>query len=244
MQDRDIPKFTTLLIGIGELYGKAISELLGDIYWQALKSFEWQDILKAFQSHIHNPDGGQYFPKPADIVRLIEGSGETRALQAWAIVEKAIVQVGAYQSVVFDDPLIHAVLEDMGGWVKLCGTLVDEMPFRANEFQKRYRGFVNKAPSRYPKYCCGIAEIENSSQSYRFSPPVLLGDVKKAKQVMLSGGGTSLAIHFSEADAIKDVPSTQAISETLKAALLPAIEAHGFSKVSSIFASNTETTYE
>jgi hypothetical protein len=198
MKNSDVSKFAALLTGIGELYSKMISELLMDIYWQVLKPFELQDVLQAFQAHIHNPDGGQFFPKPADIVRFIEGSGETRALQAWAIVEKAIKYIGAYQSVIFDDPLIHAVLEDMGGWIKLCGTHLDEMPFRANEFQKRYMGFVHKAPKRHPKYCCGIAEGENLRHGYSAPSRLIVGDIKKAEQVMLSGSGIPLCIHSGD----------------------------------------------
>src|SRR5437870_914018 len=120
MQSRDLGKFTILMAGIGELYGKNISSHLIDIYWQVLKQYELVDVQNAFQSHVQNPDCGQFFPKPADIVRFIEGSGETKALLAWAKVERAIRQLGSYQSVVFDDSLIHIVIEDMGGWVKLC----------------------------------------------------------------------------------------------------------------------------
>jgi hypothetical protein len=39
------------------------------------------------------------------------------------------MQVGAYQSVVFDDPLIHLVLEDLGGWIKICSTLIKDLIF-------------------------------------------------------------------------------------------------------------------
>ncbi len=194
MLPSDIPKFTAMIAGIGELYGKAISEALTDIYWQSLKRFELCDVRQAFQSHINNPDCGQFFPKPADVVRFIEGCGETKALQAWAKVEKAISRIGSYQSIAFDDPLIHAVLDDMGGWVKLCSVTVTEMPFRANEFQKRYMGFVNKPPQRHPKYLRGITERDNGKDGYPIKPPLLIGDPQKAEQVMLSGGNTTLQI--------------------------------------------------
>ncbi len=189
MEDNDVPKFTTMMLGIGEIYRITISKFLTKIYWQSLEQFAWQDIDNALQAHIHNPDCGQFFPKPADVVRFIEGSGETRALQAWSKVEQAISQVGIYQSVVFDDPLIHAVLESMGGWVKLCSVTFEELPFRANEFQKRYMGFVNKKPERHPKYLAGITECENAKNDFPIPAPLLLGDLKKAAVVMQSGGG-------------------------------------------------------
>ncbi len=142
-----------------------------DIYWQVLKQYELEDVQNAFQSHIQNPDCGQFLPKPADIVRLIEGSGETKALLAWAKVERAVIQIGSYQSVVFDDPLIHAVIEDMGGWVKLCSMKNEQMPFYANEFQKRYMGYVNKKPESTPKtFIWGITNVKMQKMVLMFHP--------------------------------------------------------------------------
>ena len=194
METHDISKFLNLMAGIGELYAKPLSSHLIDIYWQALKRFDLIDVQAAFEAHINNPDCGQFFPKPADIVRFIEGSGESKALQAWAKVEKAIIQVGAYQSMIFDDALIHAVIEGMGGWIKLCSVKNDELPFKANEFQKRYMGFVHIAPERHPKFLCGLTELENSKNGFSVNMPLLIGDVKKAEQVMQSGGGTPLSV--------------------------------------------------
>jgi hypothetical protein len=195
MQANDILKFTTLIATIGELYGKTISVELTEIYWHLLQRFELEDISLAFEAHISNPDGGQFFPKPADIVRFIEGSGEARALQAWAKVEKAMRQVGRYCSIAFDDSLIHAVLEDMGGWIKLCSITLGEMPFCANEFQKRYMGFVLKKPTRYPKYLCGITERENTKNGYAVSTLLLVGNPKKTEEVIADGGGVPLVIN-------------------------------------------------
>ncbi len=192
MQTQDIPKFTTLMAGIGELYGKTISTQLIDIYWHVLRKYELIDVQNAFQTHVKNPDCGQFFPKPADIVRFIEGNGESKALLAWAKVERAVIQIGRYQSVAFDDSLIHAVIEDMGGWVKLCAMSNEQMPFIANEFQKRYMGYVNKKPERHPKYLWGLSECDNAKNGFEVEPPVLIGDASKAKEVLESGGGKAL----------------------------------------------------
>lgn len=119
MEFDDVPEFTIMMVGIGEIYRSPISKFLTGHLLKSLKHFEWQDVECALNAHIYNPDCGQFFPKPADVVRFIEGSGETRALQAWSKVEQAIKQVGGYQSVVFDDALIHAVLENMGGCISI-----------------------------------------------------------------------------------------------------------------------------
>lgn len=196
MEKRDIGAFMQLIAGIGELYAKPISAALTELYWQSLKGFELQDVQRALEAHIHNPDCGQYFPKPADVVRFIEGSGETKALRAWAVVEKAIYQVGSYQSIAFDDALIHAVIEDMGGWIALCATTLKELPFRANEFQKRYMGFVIQKPNRHPQYLVGISERDNAKNGYQHNTLYIVGDAKKAKYVMITGGGPSLSVQI------------------------------------------------
>jgi len=197
MQLCDFEEFGKNLVGIGELYGKEISEYLANIYWKALEKYELEDVEKAFNTHVVNPDGGQFMPKPADIVKLIEGSGETKALEAWAKAEKTIRSVGSSQSVAFDDGLIHAVIEDMGGWERFCSGTEDELPFKAREFQKRYMGFVTKPPLRYPPYLPGWSERNNNAMGYVdfIKPPVLIGDREKAEKVKLNGGGAPLLVH-------------------------------------------------
>jgi hypothetical protein len=53
--------------------------------------------------------------KPSDVVRYLEGSTSCQALQAWSKVMQAVKTIDQYDSVVFDDSLIHAVIHDMGG---------------------------------------------------------------------------------------------------------------------------------
>lgn len=205
MEPSDKTEFMKILSAMSELYGKALSKLLIKIYWYALKSFELVGIRQAFDTHIRNPDGGQFFPKPADIIRLIEGGGETRALHAWASVARTIEQVGIYQTVVFDDPLIHAVLENMGGWIDLCSITNERLPFYAREFQKRYMGYVNKKPERYPKSLWGLFERDNAQNGYIVAPPILIGNALKAKAVFQSGGGTPLLTQSLEKSLSSEV---------------------------------------
>jgi hypothetical protein len=194
MQEHDLGQFAGLLAELSELYGKCISSGLTEIYWKALQMFEWIDVKAAFEAHARNPDCGQFFPKPADIVRFIEGNGETRALKAWSIVEEAMRRVGIYQSVIFDDCLIHAVIEEMGGWAKLCSMTVEDLPFRAREFQKRYMAFVIKKPLRYPSTLYGLSALENTKNGYPVELPLLIGNIEKAEQVMLSGNEAALNV--------------------------------------------------
>ncbi len=166
MTENDIDKFHTLVTTTGELYGKDLSDGVVNMYWQCLKKFEFCDVESALFGHANNPEIGRFMPKPADVIKFLEGTGEDKVLAAWTKVQKAVRHVGRYESVAFDDSLIHAVISDMGGWVKLCNTTTNEMPFRCIEFGKRYQEFINNAPQDCPKYLPGISRDEQ---------PVLIG---------------------------------------------------------------------
>ncbi len=211
MNPTESAAFSRMMALMAELYGKACTEPFVNIYWHLLKDFELLDIRKAFKAHINNPDGGQFFPKPADIIRFLDGSAETRALQAWSLVERAIGQIGRYQSLVFDDPLVHAVIEDMGGWIKLCDITLKELPFASLEFQKRYQGLIMKPPRRHPPYLCGIVERDNAKDGYPILPPLLVGDTQKAQAVIATGGGNPLLVQRPQSiqDLVKAISKVQ-----------------------------------
>lgn len=191
MQHTDLESFAAIIVGLGELYGRQFSTPAIQLYWEALKDFPLEDIQRAARAYLNNPDSGQFCPKPADLIRMLSGNSQTQALQAWAKVERAVRTVGAWQSVVFDDPIIHAVVRDMGGWIALCKVSVDELPFRAKEFENRYRGFVLDPPRDYPRSLVGQAEAMNAQQNQAIAPPVVIGNVEKARLAYRAGASDS-----------------------------------------------------
>ena len=206
MKSSEKREFIKLMIKVGATYDRAVSSVLMGVYWRILRDFELIDIRYAFKAHCRHPDEGRFFPKPSDIVRLLEGSPESRALIAWTTMEMSMGRVGRYQSVVFEDPLIHAVIEDMGGWIKLCEQSLKELPFTALDFQKRYRAFVTYPPRRHPRYLVGICEGDNTKNGYAIAPPMLIGNQQKAIAVLQSGGGKRLEVQ----------PSTQSVQELIQ----------------------------
>lgn len=192
-QDREA--FAAMLSAVAEIYGKALTPQLIAIYWQALAPYDLAAVRKALDMHVRNPDTGQYWPKPADVIRMLGGTTEDAALQAWATAERAIRRIGGYESVVFDDPLIHRCIEDMGGWQKLCETLEEELPFRAREFSARYRGYAMRRDiPQYPSHLIGRFEADNSARGYDAPAPVLIGDPDACRRVLEAGGGDRLRV--------------------------------------------------
>jgi hypothetical protein len=191
MFDQDSSKFAVLIIGIGEVYGKSFTSVTIDIYWSVLKAFRFEEVQTAVYRHLKNPDVGRFLPKPADIIMAMGGTSQNQALLAWTKVVSAIHSVGSYTSIAFDDALIHAVIEDMGGWREMCLISLEQLPFVGKDFQVRYRGYVIKKPVRHPRYFIGIVENNNSCFGYMRGPPMLFGDKEKAKQVIATGSYVS-----------------------------------------------------
>lgn len=188
MQTDDFQKFHDGIAGVMGFYGRSVSRFALDVWWTALKGHDLAAIVDAFNRHLANPDAGQFPPKPADIIRMLQGSTQDSALRAWAKVDQAVRRIGTYADVVFDDALIHRVIQDIGGWIALGTKREDEWPFVAKEFENRYRGFRsrNESPA-YPATLIGIATAQNNQKGFKAEPPVLVGNERLARQVLCGG---------------------------------------------------------
>lgn len=192
MQANEFNNFRALLTNVFAFYNQDITDFALDVWWEALKQYDFAAIKSALNRHCVNPDNGQFLPKPADVVKLLQGSTNDSALVAWAKVDKAVKQIGGYASVVFDDPIIHATIDDMGGWIKLCSHKNDEWAFVAKEFENRYRGYkITQNINAYSKVLIGRAEAENNNHGFKSEPPVLIGDSKQALLVLQNGTNKS-----------------------------------------------------
>lgn len=192
MQQSDFDGFVDIIQAVSEQYGKRLSDSVLALYWQGLQGYDLAAVREALGRHLRNTDTGQFMPKIADIIRMLQGSSLDSALSAWAKVDRAIRQVGPHDSVVFDDPLIHRVLHDMGGWIGLGQKTDEDWPFVAREFENRYRGFKARNETvDYPATLIGIAQAHNQKEGKEIIAPMLIGDQTKAKTVMLGGNDGS-----------------------------------------------------
>lgn len=210
MLEQDRGNFYALMTGLFEMYSKKASPELLDIYFGALRGYELGDLSRAANLHALDPDAGSFMPKPADFVRHIEGSKSIRAMRAWSAVERAVRMVGQYESVTFDDPIIHAVIEDMGGWVDLCQTATEkDLEFKAREFDKRYQGYALQGGApEYPSRLVGLIEADYSQRGLPAPKPKLIGNVDRARAV-LTGGRTGTK------------QLTQSVSEVIGGRVIP-----------------------
>ena len=98
-------------------------------------------------------------PKPGEIVGALQGKQNEQSLLAWVKVTKGIRQAGSSKTVIFDDPLIHAVIADLGGWIRLCRLTERELNFQQREFERLYACYLQRplrqisaSTDRHPGY--------------------------------------------------------------------------------------------
>lgn len=187
MNIQDKSKFAQLLTDVQAFYRQNVSTFALGVWWQACERFDFEQVSKALTQHAMDPDRGQFAPKPADVVRLLQGTRTDRALLAWGKVLDAMQRVGAYQSVAFDDPVIHAVVEDIGGWVQLCRSDMAELSHTERRFCDSYRAYATRPAINFPARLVGAHEIDNRAAGKKVAQPVLIGDPQKAAEVLRLG---------------------------------------------------------
>lgn len=204
MRLEDKEALTAMLAKVMSIYGKQITTGFVDVFFDSLSGYDLDSVRRGLNAHVQNPDSGQFPPKPADVVKLIDGTSQDQGMQAWSRVDKAVRRVGPYQSVVFDDAVVHRVIDEMGGWIKLCNTPSEEdYKFQGLEFSRRYRAYViaGGAGSDYPRHLIGMTEAENNTAGFKkqIPPPVLIGTEKGCLEVLKGGGdGRTLLTHSSK----------------------------------------------
>lgn len=160
MTDDDIGEFSDLLIATAEMLKEELSPLRIELYFNALKQYDIETIRDALNIHVRE---SVFFPKPADFVRIIEGSGSQKATMAWLTVLRAIEQHGYYDSVVFDGPVARTI-EAMGGWQQMADIPRKDLVWAEKEFYRYYEVFARH--DGRPKKLTGYIEEHNSAKGY------------------------------------------------------------------------------
>lgn len=159
---RNEVKFKEYMALLCETFDKTMSKLLTDLYWKVLEPFDDAQCEAAFKELIYS---SRFFPKPADFIEVLRGKKADRAMEAWCEVLGTVKHVGNYQSVKFADPVIHSVINVMGGWDRLAGTMtLDEEKWKQKEFERLYS--VMEKRGNHPEYLPGAHEVENNARGY------------------------------------------------------------------------------
>ena len=187
MVDRDAKQFAGIIASLSEVFESGEpSKTLIKIYWLALLDLDINDIQRA-ASDIIRTRVYSSLPKPADIIEAIRGTSTDRATGAWIKVLGTLRGVGSYQSVQFDDPVIHSCIEMMGGWPELGNMHIDDEKWKQREFEKLYP--IMEKRGNHPTHLSGRFELDNTAKGYleNVEEPVKIG-FDETKQIEASDG--------------------------------------------------------
>lgn len=177
MQDQI--KFKEYMAAICELHDKTMSRVMIDLYWKVLEPFSDEECEKAFKELILS---NRFFPKPVDFMEIIQGKKENRATEAWLIALGTLKHYGNYESVKFADPVIHSVIEVMGGWPQFGTMTNDEIKWKQKEFERLYE-VMSSREGKHPEYLPGIFELENTRNGWPMQNEVIRIGYEKLKLI-------------------------------------------------------------
>ncbi len=172
MQDQDKSAFRDMMMAAGEVYGREITKPMLQMYFAALAQIGIEQIQGAMMAHMQNPDSGQFFPKPADLIKQITGTTkqqdaviEDKAAIAWACIERDIRRIGSYGTLKLEDKQALATVKAMGGWQSICQTETSKMEWKRKEFIRMYETFERMPLDALPSSLPGRIEMSEVKQA-------------------------------------------------------------------------------
>lgn len=210
MRPSDTPALVQLVTDVLAYYRQNVSEFTLSVWVQACQPYDLEQVRKALTAHATDAERGQFAPKVADLVRILSGTATDRAQIAWGKVHEAASAVGSYTDVVFDDPAIHAVVEDLGGWPKVCRTEIKELGYLQHRFCESYRAYAGRGTFDYPRRLAGdrSPDVEFEKKGLPLPRPALVGDPDRARTVYHGGGAGKARISFVAMEVLSS-PLTQ-----------------------------------
>lgn len=191
MQASDKKDFALLIAGVYAYHRQPCSDALIAMYWRGCQRWNFEQVQSAIDRLTHDAEAGKFPPKIGDITRVLEGTHTDRAQVAWGKTLQAMSGVGAYTDVVFDDPAIHAVVEDLGGWPKLCRTDTKDLGYMQHRFCESHRAYTGRGRFEFPRRLAGdlSPDHEYERKGLPAPKPAIVGDPKLCALVYEGGKG-------------------------------------------------------
>ena len=187
-------RFIDVMIALGEASGQESTTLKEKIYAQGLEDIAIEEIEKAAWLLIKTRTFAS-FPKIGEIRDAVGGKAEDCADVQASIVWQTVTRYGGARSVVFDDPVTMAVIQQgFGGWQKMCSELlIDQMQWFLKDFVKHHIAF-KRSNMKHIGYLAGYSDPVRLGIT---EGPAMIGDQQKcldileqAKETPLIGGFT------------------------------------------------------
>ena len=163
VNQHDFKALASLMALLAETFDKDFTVQRVEIYARALAEYPIEVIAAAVDDAIRRL---KFFPKPAELIELIEGSPDDQAEHGWGQIWLALTRSGTYQSLLCeDDVLAETVRRLYGSWADAWNILRPEADPPGHQIH--HRNFVSTyrdiARQRQPfdPYLIGRTEATN-----------------------------------------------------------------------------------
>lgn len=212
MNSEDFAKRMRVLAEVLPSQHKTMTDARIEIYFIALKDIESGALDQAFKTALRTC---KFFPAIAEL-RDLAGYGladsqvsiESKALQAWSVVRDAMDRYDYGRSVDFGGTA-NAAIDNLGGWVRLCGLPQDELDkWTRKDFLRVYAAYEQSGVVG-PPYLMGQLEQDNRDKGYWPPEPgdpynLMLSCSTVRVDMLALGGDKVLALDEHPKDANSD----------------------------------------
>lgn len=168
----------SMLDTAGKIFRTQITKEEFKFWILSLDSYPFEDVRRAIIRYSHE---GKRMPIPSEIIEMIDGSKDDQALSALMKVEYAMNKHSGYDTVIFDDPIIHAVIIELGGWIRLSRLSENELIWWKKDFKERYQHHLRMGiQQEIPLKLLGIFDQTNIPLGLDPRKPAIVGDRQKA----------------------------------------------------------------
>lgn len=186
MHHNEKEPFIKVVTQVLTYYRQPLSEFVLSVWWKACLPFSLEQVNKAIEQHLMDPDKGTFAPKIADMTRILGGTKGDRSLVAWGRVFDAMSAVGAYQSIDFGDDATHAAITDLGGWQKVCRWPTEELSYLQHNFCKSYQAYLAAGVAPQPALAGEMCDLQLlEARGLKRPKPVVVGSGKSPARVDL-----------------------------------------------------------
>lgn len=166
---------------IEAVLGKEFTDDQSRIYGMLLNDIPEENFINGIKTMLRERVYSN-LPMPADIRKYCletrEEDLDIRVAAARNKIKKAMNNIGTYVTVAFDDPIIHLVIRDFGGWIKLGMTDMEEFENLLKwDLSRLYKAYATRKNADIPLMLEGKAD--DKTVKY-------IGNEEKAKRWILS----------------------------------------------------------
>lgn len=142
--------FGLLFMETAEGIGIKVSESRVRVYASDLSDLQARDVIEAMRRA--RKEGSGFFPSIAEVRRGIVASPDDAALLAWNSLERSASDIGAWESVTFNDAATAEALEQtFGTWPEFCQMEIGpELALKRQQFLAAYRDARRRLPTTAP----------------------------------------------------------------------------------------------